>query len=111
MSLSGLLSKCALRQGLRTFRAVSTEARTVPVVSKSTSCLARLRLSGSNPAAVGSYGYPSPAAQSLLGKRFYSGEGLVKSRGEMRVAIIGQSMFGQEVSGLLLTSVKSRSVC
>lgn len=30
--------------------------------------------------------------------RFYSSDGLVKSAGNMRIAIIGQSMFGQEVS-------------
>jgi len=42
--------------------------------------------------------YPTTVSGAERLRRLYSSEGLAKSAGDMKIAIIGQSMFGKEVS-------------
>ena len=90
MSTAGLLSRLGFRQGLRTL--TSTNAR---------KCVPLLSSRGLRETAAGSRSLQrlSPIAnQALLQpRRLYSSDNFLKSKGDMKIAVIGQSMFGQEV--------------
>lgn len=93
MSTSGLLSRLGFRQGLRSLTTTNAR-RSVPLlVSRGL----KESVGARSPQGVLKYG--SSAAQGLLQPRFYSD--FLKSKGEMKIAVIGQSMFGQEVRALV----------
>lgn len=95
MSAAGLISRLALRQSLRNSRAFTSSSL---LASRFSSSWSRKTYKSTT------LGYSRSLLNQqqergllLSSKRLYS-EGLIKSKGDMRVAIIGQSMFGQEVS-------------
>ena len=89
MSTFGRLLRLAPHQGFKTVRSVSTRARSIPLAS-TVNCLCTSRIHTKNE-------IYHTRRYLFANRRFYSSEGFLKNQGEMRIAIIGQSMFGQEV--------------
>ncbi len=91
MSATGLLSRLGFGQGLRGLTATNIK-RSVPLlVSRGL----RESLSARSSHRIGYSA--SIACQAWQPRRFYSSENFLKSKGDMKIAVIGQSMFGQEV--------------
>ena len=92
MSAAGLLSRLSLSRAARSLRVGSSALsyrKGLESVGKSFTTSSSVSVRKSYPTASVS-GVERP-------RRFYSSEGLVKSAGDMKIAIIGQSMFGKEV--------------
>ena len=91
----GLLSKLNFGHSIRTLSVVTNQAKKLnssssarnPEGIRNVSSLLRS-------ATTGSHRYGVVPKEAI---RFYSSKGILKSSGNMKIAIIGQSMFGQEV--------------
>jgi hypothetical protein len=87
MSTTSVLARLGLRQGFRTLH--TTARRSSPLALSCARALTTRSQGRFN-------GCSLNTSYTAVSRRFYSG-GILKSEGNMRVAVIGQSMFGQEV--------------